>query len=74
MISAIAPRRLIIEAGRQDPIFPIAATESTYAELADVWRGLGAEPPDLVITDAGHQFRADDAITLLRRHLQVAPS
>lgn len=69
----IAPRRLIIEAGRQDPIFPIAATESTYADLADVWHGLGAEPPDLVITDAGHQFRADDAITLLQRHLRVSP-
>ena len=65
----IAPRRLIIEAGRQDPIFPIRATEATYAELVDVWRGLGAEPPDLVITDAGHQFRADDAIALLRHHL-----
>ena len=69
----IAPRRLIIEAGRQDPIFPISATESTYAELVDVWRGTGAEPPELVITDAGHQFLADDAIALLRRHLLTAP-
>jgi len=65
----MAPRRLIIEAGRNDPIFPIKATEATYAELVDVWQGLGAEQPDLVITDAGHQFRADEAIALLRRHL-----
>ena len=65
----IAPRRLIIEAGRQDPIFPISATEASYAELVEVWRGLGAEGPDLVITDAGHQFLADDAISLLGRHL-----
>ena len=69
----IAPRGLIIEAGRQDPIFPISATEATYAELVDVWRGVGAEPPDLVITDAGHQFRADEAIALLRRHLLGTP-
>jgi pimeloyl-ACP methyl ester carboxylesterase len=69
----IAPRRLIIEAGRQDPIFPIAATEATYAELVDVWRGLDAIPPDLVITDAAHQFRADDAIALLRHHLITLP-
>ena len=41
----IAPRRLIIEAGREDPIFPIAATETTYAELVAVWRGLDATHP-----------------------------
>jgi hypothetical protein len=68
----IAPRRLIIEAGRQDPIFPISATEATYTELVEVWRGLGAEPPELVITEAGHQFLADDAISLLRDHLPTA--
>jgi pimeloyl-ACP methyl ester carboxylesterase len=69
----IAPRRLIIEAGRQDPIFPIRATEQTYAELVEVWRGLDAEPPALVITDAGHQFLADDAIVLLRQALDRHP-
>ncbi len=68
----IAPRRLIIEAGRQDPIFPITATEATYTELVEVWRGLGAGPPELVITEAGHQFLADDAISLLRDHLPTA--
>ena len=67
----IAPRSLIIEAGRQDPIFPISATEATYAELVDVWSGLAGEPPDLVITDAGHQFLADEAIGLLQHHLRA---
>jgi len=66
----IAPRRLIIEAGRLDPIFPVTATESAYAELVEVWNRVGAPPPDLVITDAGHQFLADDAISLLRTHVQ----
>jgi pimeloyl-ACP methyl ester carboxylesterase len=69
----IAPRGLVIEAGRQDPIFPTGATETAYAELVDVWRGLAAEPPELVITDRGHQFRADEAIALLRRHLLATP-
>ena len=69
LAAMIAPRRLIIEAGRTDPIFPVAATETTHAELVSVWRGLDATPPDLVITDAGHQFRADEAIALLREHL-----
>lgn len=69
----VAPRRLIVEAGRRDPIFPITATESTYAELVEVWNGIGAHPPDLVITDAGHQFLADDAIALLRSHATRTP-
>lgn len=68
----IAPRRLVIEAGRNDPIFPVAATEATHAELVGVWRGLGADAPDLVLTDAAHQFRADVAIALLHRHLTAA--
>ena len=67
----VAPRRLIIEAGRHDPIFPVAATRSTHDELVDVWRCLGAAPPDLVITDAAHRFCADDAIALLRQHLRT---
>jgi cephalosporin-C deacetylase-like acetyl esterase len=68
----IAPRRLIIEAGRFDPIFPITATESAYAELIDLWHGVGAQPPDLVVTDTGHQFLADDGIALLRDHFLAA--
>jgi dienelactone hydrolase len=68
----IAPRRLIIEAGRHDPIFPVTATETAYAELVDTWQAIGAPSPDLVITDAGHQFLADDSIALLRGHLLQA--
>lgn len=68
----ITPRRLIIEAGRHDPIFPIGATETAYAELLDCWPEV-QHPPDLVITEAGHQFLADDSITLLRQHLCPEP-
>jgi dienelactone hydrolase len=62
----IAPRSLIIEAGRQDPIFPVTATETAYAELLATWPDTGTDPPDLVITDTGHQFLADNSIALLR--------
>lgn len=65
----ISPRRMIFEAGRHDPIFPITAAETAYAELLDSWPEVSAHPPDLVITEAGHQFLANDSITLLRRHL-----
>lgn len=73
LAAMIAPRRLIIEAGRHDQIFPIAAAEASYAELLPLWAGLDADPPDLVITDAGHQFLADDAIVRLHTQLHAQP-
>jgi hypothetical protein len=73
IVALIAPRPLIIEAGRHDPIFPITAAETAHKELIDVWQRLGAQPPDLVITEAGHQFLADDAIALLRNRLFPDP-
>jgi dienelactone hydrolase len=66
----LAPRGLIIEAGSADPIFPIAATQATYAELVEVWSSLGEPIPELVVTNAGHQFLADAAIALLATRLQ----
>lgn len=71
LAALVAPRRLIIEAGRRDPIFPIAATERAYAELLDVWRAHDAEPPDLVITETGHRFLADDSINRLAGHFRA---
>lgn len=65
----IAPRQLIIEAGRRDPIFPSEATESAYEELVPIWQRLGAAAPELVITETGHEFRADDSIARLRAAL-----
>ena len=61
----IAPRGLIIEAGEADPIFPIAETRAMYAELVPLWASAGSPGPELVVTDAGHQFLADAAIASL---------
>jgi hypothetical protein len=71
LAALVAPRPLIIEAGRQDPIFPIAATVSAQAEMVGAWRSVGAPPPELVITDAGHQFLADASIAALRDTLRL---
>jgi dienelactone hydrolase len=61
----LAPRGLIIEAGVADPIFPIAATRAAHAELVDLWAVAGGPAPELVVTEAGHQFLADEAIAAL---------
>ncbi|MGO2359591.1 MAG: dienelactone hydrolase family protein [Brachybacterium tyrofermentans] len=65
----IAPRPLILEAGEQDRIFPIAATRAAYARLEGVWEEHGATPPELVVTDGGHAFRAERSLDALVERL-----
>lgn len=65
----VAPRPLVIEAGERDPIFPIAATREAFACLGPVWEARGAIPPELVVTDSGHAFRAEQSLELLLAHL-----
>ncbi len=70
-----APRGLIIESGEWDPIFPIAAARAAHAELVPLWTDAGARTPELIVTDAGHQFLADAAIASLATYLdQRQPS
>jgi dienelactone hydrolase len=65
----IAPRRLVIEAGERDHIFPIVATREAFAQLGPVWEAHGARPPELVVTDGGHAFRAERSLEALVEHL-----
>ena len=61
----VAPRALILEAGERDHIFPVAATRDSFARSAPAWEALGAPPPELVVTDAGHSFRAERSLEAL---------
>jgi dienelactone hydrolase len=61
----IAPRPLIIEAGERDPIFPIEATAASHADLVDLWTSSGAPPPELIVTDRGHEFSAKRSVLAL---------
>ncbi|HEX7350449.1 alpha/beta hydrolase family protein [Brachybacterium sp.] len=65
----VAPRPLILEAGERDPIFPIAATRESFARLDGVWQAQGAVPPELVVEDGGHAFRAERSLDALREAL-----
>ncbi|MGP5386746.1 dienelactone hydrolase family protein [Brachybacterium tyrofermentans] len=65
----IAPRPLILEAGERDHIFPIEATRAAFARLAGVWEEQGSTPPELVVTDSGHAFRAERSLDALVERL-----
>lgn len=65
----VAPRPLILEAGERDPIFPIDATRAAFAQLGPVWEAHGAAPPQLVVTDGAHAFRAEASLDALLRRL-----
>jgi len=56
----IAPRRLIVAAGREDKIFPLDGVEKTYDVIARIYRAAGAEGNcALVVGDGGHLNWAD---------------
>ena len=63
----IAPRPLVVVAGRDDGIFPIGAVEETFETIRRIYRAAGA--PDrcrLVIGEGGHRFYADLAWPVFR--------
>lgn len=53
----IAPRPLVVVAGREDKIFPIEAVEKTFDTIKGVYTAAGApEKCRLVVGEEGHQF------------------
>lgn len=58
----IAPRPLVIVAGKEDPIFPIQAVRKEYKRLRRIYKAAGAEKQLRLVEGAGgHRFYADDA-------------
>ncbi len=67
----IAPRPLLIEAGRQDPIFPIAVTEEAIRKLRRCYKVAGA--PDALETDVfdgPHEFSGAKTWSFFSAHLR----
>lgn len=53
----IAPRPLLIVAGREDTIFPIEAVKKAYSKVLKMYEILGAEDRcELYIGDGGHRY------------------
>ena len=70
VLGLFAPRKLVVVAGRDDKIFPIDATISSFNELEAIYRAAGAEENcRLVIGEGGHQFYAADAWPVMAEYL-----
>jgi dienelactone hydrolase len=71
----VAPRPLLIETGREDLIFPLAAAEEAVARLGRLYDHLGAADR-LVhdVFDGEHEWHGIRAYPFLDQHLGSAPS
>jgi len=53
----IAPRPLLVIAGAEDPIFPLAGVHEAYAQVREVCEALGAEANlELYVGPEGHRY------------------
>ena len=60
--AAIAPRKLLVVAGKDDPIFPKDGVEKAYETIKKVYKSAGVpENCSIVWGDEGHRFYADKA-------------
>jgi hypothetical protein len=64
----IAPRPLVVVAGREDKIFPIRGVEEAFVTISRIY--LAADAPDecaLVVGEGGHRFYAAEAWPVFRK-------
>lgn len=63
----IAPRALVVVAGKDDGIFPIAGVKKSMKTIEAVYKAAGSPNKcRLVVGDKGHQFYPDEAWPVLR--------
>jgi hypothetical protein len=60
VLGLFAPKPVVVVAGRDDGIFPVAATRREFRRLKSIYRAAGAEDRcQLVVGPGGHRFYAD---------------
>lgn len=65
-----APKPLVLVAGREDPLFPIAATRSAFRDLRKIYAAAGAvDRCHLVVGSGGHRFYADAAWRVMMKEI-----
>ncbi|HOM83896.1 MAG TPA: alpha/beta hydrolase family protein [Armatimonadota bacterium] len=53
----VAPRPMLIVAGREDPIFPIEGVEEAYSRLREIYTAAGCpDRLELFVGDGGHRY------------------
>jgi len=63
----IAPRPLVVVAGKEDPIFPIEGVKKSFERIKELYRAAGVENNcRLVIGEGGHRFYAKDSWPVFR--------
>ena len=69
----VAPRALFAEGGTKDDIFPIAATQASFARVQKVYEVFGAaDRTGLEVFDGPHGFSGKLGLPFLARHLGAA--
>lgn len=67
----IAPRPFLAVNGRLDHIFPLEATQRSFARLKDIYRIFGApDRCELSIGEGGHRYHKKDVWPFVKRMLQ----
>ena len=70
VMGLFAPRPVVIVAGKDDEIFPIAGTLKAFAELKTIYQASGAaERWHLVVGPGGHRFYADLAWPVMLKEI-----
>jgi dienelactone hydrolase len=70
VLGLFAPRPVVVVAGRDDAIFPLAATRREFRRLRSIYAAAGAEDRcTLVVGDGGHRFYADPAWQRMSKYL-----
>jgi dienelactone hydrolase len=68
LIGLIAPRPLLIEAGKSDPIFPVHATLEAYEQIRSIYQNLASEEKlELDLFEGTHEISGNVAYDWFRR-------
>ncbi len=71
VMGLFTPKPIVIVAGKDDPIFPIAATRRAFRQLQRIYDGCGARNHcHLVVGNGGHRFYADDAWPVMLKEIK----
>lgn len=67
LAGAVAPRPMVVVAGRQDVIFPIEGVQTAYAVAERIYEAVGAAGQcRLVVGEGGHRFYAEPSWPVFR--------
>lgn len=72
LIGLLAPRPLLVEAGKRDPIFPIDSVRACFQHTQEVYRIFGADPQERLYLDefdGGHEISGRQSYDFLLHQL-----